>query len=253
MKAQQYRPSITNGQITQRRARPVAAAVRPARRKTNSSSNQQNKTGGVRGSRILGVMLLLGLLLTGGFLLGIHSQISALHLNQAEESLKTELDRAANEQKFLDLEQRRTLNLTESERASRAEGYAPLDLDRRNQSYRVIPASYTRPAAPANEAAEEQNAAKASARPKALAAKPARPVEVKVAKAPLPNAKLGVKPATKLAAAPVAKAASQPKLAAKPMAKPGKAAAPQGKPANKVVAKPSVAKLAKVTQAKRTR
>jgi hypothetical protein len=125
------------------------------------------------GSRVLWIMMALGGLLTIGFVLGVRSQITAHQINQAEERLQTELDRAATQQKFLAIEQERAMSPGESTRAGREAGLLQMKLNETGGQINALPARpVARPLAPAPVESPEEAESEAPAR-RTLAAKPA--------------------------------------------------------------------------------
>jgi hypothetical protein len=76
------------------------------------------------------LMILIGMILTSGFVFALRSQINAYKIAQAEEQLKMKLDEYTSQQKFLTLDQQRALSAGESERMARRNGLDHLKLDR---------------------------------------------------------------------------------------------------------------------------
>ena len=77
------------------------------------------------------VLVMIGAVVAGGFVAGLHWQLSAHALSRAEVKLKNELNQAENEQRFLEAQQYGALTPQEIERtASRGKGrVAPVALD----------------------------------------------------------------------------------------------------------------------------
>jgi hypothetical protein len=74
-------------------------------------------------------MLLVGALLTAGFVLGLRSQINAHQIGEAEEKLRTQLDRFSNEQRSLEIEQKRVTSPVASEQVIKNADLKPIKFD----------------------------------------------------------------------------------------------------------------------------
>ncbi len=121
MKAQNHRQRVQNGPVARRA---------PARRAASSSkgSKGSREAAPESGSRVLWIMMAVGGMLTIGFLLGVRAQIETHQINQAEERLRTELERAATQQKYLSIEQERALSPMETTRVGREAGLQQMSL-----------------------------------------------------------------------------------------------------------------------------
>lgn len=144
-------PKVRNGVVAKRQARSknpatsmafsVGAGIprpdiprsRPtSRRVSNRAGNRagSGRRSEGRGSRVMWLMILIGMILTAGFVFALRSRINTYKIAQAEEQLKMKLDEYASQQKFLTLDQQRALNAGESERMGRRNGLDHLKLDR---------------------------------------------------------------------------------------------------------------------------
>lgn len=171
MKAHQNRQGVQNGTVVRRTAPRPAAAGESARAPRRRASGRHREAAPEHGSRVLWVMMALGGLLTVGFVLGVRSQITAHQINQAEERLRTELDRAATQQKFLAIEQERALSPGESARAGKEAGLLQMKFNEAGGRIHALPARLAaRPLAPRPESPESEDEEPASRK---LAAKPA--------------------------------------------------------------------------------
>ncbi len=150
MRTPRYLPKVRNGAVAKRQARSKNSAMSKAfsafsvgawntrpdiprprpnsRRVTNRARGARRSEG--RGSRVMWLMILIGMILTAGFVFALRSQINAYKIAQAEEQLKMKLDEYAGQQKFLTLDQQRALSAGESERMGRRNGLDHLKLDR---------------------------------------------------------------------------------------------------------------------------
>jgi len=145
MRTQRNLPGIRNGSVAKRQTRSKNPSTSKAFREfgvTKSSSrltsnrgltrakNRGNgRHGEGRGSRVMWMMILIGVILSAGFVFALRSQINIHRLGQAEEQLRVKLDEYSSQQKFLALDQQRALNTGESDRASRQSGLDQLKLD----------------------------------------------------------------------------------------------------------------------------
>lgn len=84
------------------------------------------------------MMILIGAALSAVFIFALHSQINTHKIAQAEEQLKIKLDEYASRQKFLTLDQKRALNISESDRVGRRNGLDQLKLDRESAPPRAL-------------------------------------------------------------------------------------------------------------------
>ncbi|MDX2033028.1 MAG: hypothetical protein SF339_20290 [Blastocatellia bacterium] len=173
MKAHHHRQKVQNGTVVRRAGTRAGAARESARAPRRGASERQREAAPEQGSRVLWIMIALGGLLTIGFVLGVRSQITAHQINQAEERLRTELDRAATQQKFLSIEQERAMSPGESTRAGREAGLLQMKLNETGGQINALPARpVVRPLAPApGESSEEAESDAPALRP--FAAKPA--------------------------------------------------------------------------------
>lgn len=145
MRTPRYLPKVRNGAIAKRQARSKNPATSKAfsafsvgagiPRPRPNSRQVSNRAGGARrsegrGSRVMWLMILIGMILTSGFVFALRSQLNAYKIAQAEEQLKMKLDEYASQQKFLTLDQQRALSAGESERMGRRNGLDHLKLDR---------------------------------------------------------------------------------------------------------------------------
>jgi hypothetical protein len=162
MKTQHIRPKVHNGPIA-RRAAPRQPAAKSAARSRQAAEAPARRSD----SRVFWIMVLVGALLTAGFVLGLRSQINAHQLNQAEEKLKDELDRQMTHEKFLSVEQQRARSPREIERVRKEAGLSQLKFDQRN-ALPVLPAQS--PASPTT--AKPGGALKAAVALKPSAGKP---------------------------------------------------------------------------------
>lgn len=141
MRTPRYLPGVRNGVIAKRQAR----SKNPARsskalgafsvgagipRPRPNSRRVSNRAGEGSGSKVMWMMILIGVALAAGFVFAVRSQINAYRIAQAEEQLKTQIDGYASQQNYLTLDQQRALSATESERAGRRNGLDHLKLDR---------------------------------------------------------------------------------------------------------------------------
>lgn len=145
MRTPRYQPKVRNGAVAKRQARsknPAASLAfrafsvgagiprpRPNSRQVSNRTGNRRRSKG-RGSRVMWLMILIGMMLTAGFVFALRSQINAYKIAQAEEQLKMKLDEYASQQKFLALDQQRALSAGESERAGRRNGLDHLKLDK---------------------------------------------------------------------------------------------------------------------------
>lgn len=144
-------PKVRNGAVAKRQTRSknpatskafsVRASIpRPSasRSRTNSrrvSNRAGNRAGSGyrsegRGARVLWLMILIGMILTAGFIFALRSQINAHKIAQAEEQLKMKLDEYTSQQQFLTLDHQRALSAGEIARAGKRNGLDHLKLDR---------------------------------------------------------------------------------------------------------------------------
>lgn len=129
MKTQRYRPRVQNGQIARRRVRSAGAnGSKSSSNKSRAAGEPRTRSSGRRqasqaqGSNVLWTLIFVGAVVATGFVIGLHSQINAHQLGQAEAQLKSELDDISNRQRFEILDQRRALNPRESDRAAKQAG-----------------------------------------------------------------------------------------------------------------------------------
>jgi hypothetical protein len=140
-------PGVRNGAVAKRQSR----SKNPARsskalgafslgagipRPRPNSRRVSNRAGEGRGSKVMWMLILIGVALAAGFVFALRSQINAYRIAQAEEQLKTQLDGYASQQNFLTLDQQRALSAGESDRAGRRNGLDHLKLDRDARSER---------------------------------------------------------------------------------------------------------------------
>jgi hypothetical protein len=142
MRTKRYLPRIQNGSVVKRQTRSKNPATSRAfsaqksvvqtrsRVRPNQIGAGSNAEGG--GSRVMWLMLMVGIGLSAVFVFALRSQINAYQLGRAEEQLREKLDQYAAQQKFLTLDQQRALNTSESDRAGRAGGLNQLKLDQQS-------------------------------------------------------------------------------------------------------------------------
>ncbi|MGH9768993.1 MAG: hypothetical protein ACREAB_16305 [Blastocatellia bacterium] len=149
MRTQRNLPKIQNGPLAKRQARsknPATSKAFGAFGSSRSSSRPRSNRGSTRvldrapnrrdgrdgegrGTRVMWMMILIGVALAAGFVFALRSQVNAYKLGQAEEQLRGKLDEYTGQQKFLMLDQQRALNTSESDRAGRQNGLDQLKLD----------------------------------------------------------------------------------------------------------------------------
>ncbi|MFN0087601.1 MAG: hypothetical protein ACKVX9_19580 [Blastocatellia bacterium] len=153
MKGHQHRQRVQNGMVVRRAA---ARAGEGARATRGARSGRRREAAPERGSHVLWIMIVVGGLLTIGFVLGVRSQITAHQINQAEERLRTELDRVAAQQKFLAIEQDRAISPAESTRAGREAGLVQMKFNEPGGRINALPGrAATRPSAPQPESEDD--------------------------------------------------------------------------------------------------
>ncbi|MBO0858880.1 MAG: hypothetical protein J2P21_10495 [Chloracidobacterium sp.] len=96
-----------------------------------------------RGSRVMWLMILIGVGLAAGFVFALRSQINAYRIGRAEEQLRMKLDEYSGQQKFRALDLAGALSADESDRAARLNGLDNLRLERVNQVRPETPKSET--------------------------------------------------------------------------------------------------------------
>ncbi len=156
MSRQRYQPGIQNGPVAKRRtgskntatlraSRSYAGAKKPISRPnpnrstyrlSNRPGHQRDNEGG--GSSVMWMLILVGGALSAIFIFALRSQINTHKIAQAEEQLKTKLDEYASRQKYLELDQRRALNTSESELAGRRNGLDQLKLTQEASTPSVV-------------------------------------------------------------------------------------------------------------------
>lgn len=176
MKAQTIRPKVQNGSIARRAPRGETTASRPTVRRTTRSTVRKTAPAQTRTSRrrtkpetqrepdskIFWMIIVLGTLLTAGFLFGVRSQINTLQLNQAEEKLRDQIDRYSAEQKYLNLDQQRALSPRSREQAVKESGLVQMKLDAQPKAF-YTPAKLSLKPEAAPESADEETPQPASA------------------------------------------------------------------------------------------
>jgi len=149
MRTERNLPGIRNGSVAKRQTRSKNPSTSKAFREfgATKSSSRPNSNRGLnragshsnggnrrhgegRGSRVMWMMILIGVALSAGFVFALRSQINTHRIGQAEERLRVKLDEYTSQQKFLTLDQQRALNTGESARAGRQSGLDQLKLDR---------------------------------------------------------------------------------------------------------------------------
>lgn len=179
MKAQQVRLRNQNSRVSTRgssRGRTVSSPRTSHRRGDGDSTREP-------GSRVLWLMLLVGALLTAGFVLGLRSQINAHQIGEAEQKLRTQLDRFSNEQRSLEIEQKRVTSPIASEQVVQNADLTSIKFDQKYQPSRLSAA----PKPSAIESIESDNALPPW--PVAPKAAPARSVPVRQAVVNIPAEK----------------------------------------------------------------
>lgn len=117
-----YRPGVQNGRIS-RRPRLVAPAVSsyPVSRLVQVAD---------RSLRLLLLLIGSGVLITVGFLFGLHQHFTVGAVGQAEVELRSQRDRLRSEQLYLELVRDQMLSLKELERQARqSKTIGPVKLD----------------------------------------------------------------------------------------------------------------------------
>src|SRR5215471_15745129 len=144
MRTPRYLPGVRNGAVAKRQGRSKKTATpkafigtgiprqRPSSRRFSSRAGDRHESEG-RGSRVMWLMILIGVALAAGFVFALRSQINAYRIAQAEEQLRMKLDEYSSQQPFLGIDQQRALSANESERAARWNGLENIRLDRVNQ------------------------------------------------------------------------------------------------------------------------
>jgi len=145
MRTPRYLPGVRNGAVAKRQGRSKKTATpkafigtgiprqRPSSRRFSSRASDRHESEG-RGSRVMWLMILIGVALAAGFVFALRSQINAYRIAQAEEQLKMKLDEYSSQQKFQALDLAGALSAGESERMARLNGLDNLRLDRVNQN-----------------------------------------------------------------------------------------------------------------------
>jgi hypothetical protein len=101
------------------------------------NNREHRGEGAGRGSRVMWLMILIGMGLAAGFVFALRSQINAYKIAQAEELLKKKLDDYSSQQQFLSLDKQMALSASESERAAKGNGLNYLKLDRETSQREV--------------------------------------------------------------------------------------------------------------------
>ncbi len=160
--------------ISSRRAGQAPGDERGSSRRVSLRAGGRRGEG--RGSRVMWLMILIGMALSAGFVLALRSQINAYKIAQAEERLKMKLDEYADQQRFLALDERQALSAKESERAGRRNGLVQLRLGRdedwRNASVRGI---VSRPPVGASQAGRRDRPSATGKNDADLTNRPAKP------------------------------------------------------------------------------
>src|SRR5215475_14601015 len=149
MRTPRYLPGVRNGAVAKRQGRSKNSATprvsrigimgtgiprqRPNSRRFSSRAGDRHGSEG-RGSRVMWLMILVGVALAAGFVFALRSQINAYRIAQAEEQLKMKLDEYSSQQKFWARDLAGALSADESERAARLNGLDNLRLERVNQN-----------------------------------------------------------------------------------------------------------------------
>lgn len=153
MRTTRYLPKVRNGAVAKRQTRSknpatskafgafsVGAGIprprdprqrhpRPNSMRVSTRAGNRRRSEG-HGAKVIWLMILIGMIITAGFVFALRSQISAHKIAQAEEQLKMKLDEYTSRQQFLTLDQQRALSAGESARAGRRNGLDHLKLDR---------------------------------------------------------------------------------------------------------------------------
>ena len=162
MRTPRYLPGVRNGVVAKRQSRAKnpstskTLSVSASRRRRSSPRlsigvrHRRHVGGEDRGSRVMWLMILVGVALAAGFVFALRSQINAYKIAQAEEQLKMQLDEYARQQKFLTVDQRRAMSISDGHSATRY-GLDHLKLDRESDrreasARKFIPASPVRAA-----------------------------------------------------------------------------------------------------------
>lgn len=144
MRTPRYLPKVHNGAVAKRQSRSNksstsksyrsrASIARPslkAGRDTYTRRVTEGATGKERGSRVMWLMILMGAALATGFIFALRSQNNTYKIAQAEEELKSQLDKYSIRQKFLSLDQEIALNPSATDRAGKWNGLVYLKLDK---------------------------------------------------------------------------------------------------------------------------
>lgn len=90
-----------------------SASNKSSRGKRQKTSEHSNK-----GARVILIMVIVGGVIGSIFVLAQKFQISALHLKKTEESLKSEIDTLASQQRYLNYQKEKALSTQESEKTA---------------------------------------------------------------------------------------------------------------------------------------
>lgn len=101
------------GSRGKRRAAPPASGSRQPARGRHRKSVKSNK-----GARVIWVMMIVGGVIGAIFIFAQRSQINTLYLKRTEESLKSEIDTLASQQRYLNFQREKALSTQESDRAA---------------------------------------------------------------------------------------------------------------------------------------
>ncbi|MFN0107688.1 MAG: hypothetical protein ACKVZH_02455 [Blastocatellia bacterium] len=93
-------------------------ASQSASNKSSRSKRQKNPEHSNKGARVIFMMVIVGGIIGSIFVLAQKFQISALHLKKTEESLKSEIDTLASQQRYLNYQREKALSTQESEKAA---------------------------------------------------------------------------------------------------------------------------------------
>jgi len=177
MRTQNHTTRTYNTPVAKRRtASAVSSGSSLTKRPRSASRNSKRKSDHRKyGSRVIGLLMILGGMIAGGFVLAQRSQINAHQLKRVEEMLKSEMDTLSSQQRYLLIQKDRALSTQESDRAAKESGLVQIRLDRANAQQAKIqpePRAESKPAAKPATQSSKLSGKKLISQPPARSARP---------------------------------------------------------------------------------